>query len=73
MAQSTDDDSVLQSTAALVPNTVGSPARINSQRVAHTARRARGDGGQEAGDGEALCGDHREGPYRGGAIESLLE
>ena len=31
------------------------------------------EGGQEAGDGEALCGDHRAGAYRGGFIESLLE
>ena len=28
---------------------------------------------QEAGDGKALCGDHRASAYRGGFIESLLE
>ena len=33
----------------------------------------RSEGRQEAGDGEALCGDDRAGAYRGGSIESLLE
>ena len=31
------------------------------------------DGGQEACDGQALCGDHRARTYRGGLVESLLE
>jgi hypothetical protein len=30
-------------------------------------------GGQEACHGEALCGNHRAGAYRGGFVESLLE
>ena len=35
--------------------------------------RGSSQGGQEARDGEALCGDDRARAYRGGLIESLLE